>query len=119
MNRTILAATVTGLTLLASHPGRADQFAVRISSAFDGASSGLLTSLRVTEVDNFTVNGEFFLILDAPDEAYVEAYVFAIGRRAIELNALDADWTHFTVAEMPLETRLGFLRPLACNFCSI
>ncbi|WP_112320288.1 hypothetical protein [Oceanibium sediminis] len=117
MNRTAFTATLTGLALLAVLPARAEQFAVRIGSAFDGATPGLLATLKITEIDIFTLGGDHYLILDAPAAAYVEAYVQAIGRDAVELNALDADWTHPGVAEMPLDKRLRFLRKLSCDYC--
>lgn len=117
MSRTILAATVTGFALMASLPAHADQFAVRVNSEFKGATPELLSTLRITEVDNFAVGGNFYLILEAPDVAYVEAYVFAIHRIAVELHALDANWIHPTVAGMPIDEKIGFLRRLACSFC--
>ena len=115
MIRTPISATT--LALLGTLQAHADQYAVRINVAFDGATPELLQALRIEEIDNFKVHGNQYVILEAPCEAYVEAYVFAIGRKAVELSTLDADWTHPSVAEMPLENRLRFLRQVECEYC--
>ncbi len=109
--------TATALALLGALEAHADQYAIRIDVAFGGATPGLLKALKIEEIDNFKVLGNQYIILDAPDEAYVEAYIFAIGRKAVELSALDADWTHPSVSEMPIESRLRFLRQIECEYC--
>ncbi len=116
MTRQIFAAAVIALS--AGLPAHAEQFAVRINASFVGASAGLLETLKIAELETFTFNGAHYVVLDAPSDAYVEAYVLAIGRTAAELNSLDADWLNPVVVGLPLDQRLGFLRPVACGFCS-
>lgn len=114
MRYTVLA---TALVLMVSPPAQADQFAIRLNSQFAGASPGLLSTLNITEIDSFAVDSNFYIIIDAPNEDYVEAFVYAVHRDALELHALDANWTHPIVVKMPIELKIGFLRSLACSFC--
>ncbi len=116
MTRQIFAAAIIALS--AGLPAHAEQFAVRINDSFVGASAGLLETLKIIELETFTVNGAHYVVLEAPSDAYVEAYVLAIHQTAVELNSLDADWLNPVVAGLPLDQRLGFLRPVACNYCT-
>ncbi len=99
-------------------PATAEQFAVQIDAAYEGASPKLKEALKVYEVESFSANGSHYVVLDAPNEAYVEAFFFAINREAIELNVVDADWTNTTMQHLSLAQRLGFLRAINCNFCT-
>jgi len=99
-------------------PATAEQFAVQIDAAYEGASPRLIETLKVSEVESFSEDGSHFVILEAPDEAYVEAFFFAIHREALELNVVDADWTNPTMQHLTVAQRLGFLREIDCDFCS-
>ncbi|MDU8912327.1 hypothetical protein [Aestuariicoccus sp. MJ-SS9] len=116
MTRPFIPAAI--LALFAALPAAADQFAVRIDHAYGGASPQLLEVLKVSEIESFSENGRHFVVLEAPGEAYVEAFFHAIGRNALELNALDADWTNPAMQHLSIAQRLGFLREIDCGFCT-
>ncbi len=106
------------LASLVAMPASADQFAVQINDAYDGASPKLMEVLKVSEVETFSEDGRHYVVLEAPDEAYVEAFFHAINREALELHALDADWTNPTMQHLSIAQRLGFLRAIDCGFCT-
>ncbi len=108
---TALLATMLAL------PAAADQFAVQIDDAYDGADLRLMDTLRVSVIESFAEGDAHYVILDAPGIAYVEAFILAINRDALELNALDADWTNPTMQHLSPAQRLGFLRAIDCEFC--
>lgn len=110
--------TAAALALATALPAQADQFAVRLDAAYPGASSGLMATLHVSEIESFTENGATYVILDAPNAAYVEAFFNAIGRDVVELNELDANWTAPAFASLPMPKRMEFLRPVTCDFCT-
>ena len=83
MNRSFIPAAI--FAFLAALPASADQFAVQINDAYDGASPKLMQVLKVSEVESFSENGRHYVVLEAPDEAYVEAFFHAINREALEL----------------------------------
>lgn len=99
-------------------PATAEQFAVQIDAAYEGASPRLMEALKVSEVESFSEDGSHYVVLDAPSEAYVEAFFFAIHREALELNVVDADWTNPTMQHLSVAQRLGFLREIDCGFCT-
>jgi len=116
MKRSTIPAALFMLSI--AMPATAEQFAVQIDAAYEGASPRLIETLKVSEVESFSEDGSHFVILEAPDEAYVEAFFFAIHREALELNVVDADWTNPTMQHLTVAQRLGFLREIDCDFCS-
>lgn len=116
MTRDITASAILGL--VATLPAQADQFAVRLDAAFDGASADLLAALDITLIEGFSENDADYLVLDAPSEAHVEAFLYAIERDARELHALDADWSNPVMRELTASQRIGFLRAMECEFCT-
>ena len=113
-----LVTIAAALTFFAAVPASADQFAVKIDGPYQGASQKLMDALKVSEVESFTDAGQHYVVLEAPSEAYVEAFFFAVDRKPIELHALDADWTNPTMQNLTMAQRLGFLREISCAFCT-
>lgn len=111
-------AAVTAVSFAFTLPAQADQFAVQLDASYEGASVKLMETLKVTEVEVFTEGDAHYVVLDAPDEAYVEAFILAIGREAVALNALEANWTNPAMQHLSISQRLGFFRAIECEFCS-
>lgn len=116
MIRTLIPAAVLALTI--GLPAQADQFAVQLDAVFDGASPKLMDALKVSEIARVSESGMHYVILDAPSEAYVEAFILAIGREAVTLNALEANWNNPVMDELSTEQRLRFLRVITCESCT-
>lgn len=116
MKRSTVFAALIALSFAV--PATAEQFAVKIDGAYEGASPRLMETLKVSEVESFSENGSHFVVLDTPNEAYVEAFFLAINRKALELNMVDADWTNPTMQHLSVAQRLGFLREIDCAFCT-
>ncbi|MBF9032178.1 hypothetical protein HKCCE3408_17395 [Rhodobacterales bacterium HKCCE3408] len=114
MTRTFIAAAIA--TLVAA-PALADQYVAQIPAPFNGANPALLETLKVVEIDSFTMNGAHYIVIDAPDEGYVEAYFFANSIRPIAIQALEADWTAPGLSSLTLEQRLLFMSPFPCDYC--
>lgn len=110
--------TAAALSIGLAMPAVAEQFAVRLDGPYPGASAGLTEELKISVIDSFTANGAHYLILDAPSDAYIETFIYALHREAIELNALEVNWTAAALADLPLAKRLQFLRPVDCEFCT-
>lgn len=106
------------LALASALPAAADQFAVQIDKAYPGASQKLMDVLKVSEVESFSENGQHYVVIEAPDEAYVEAFFHAIHLKAIGLHALEANWMNPTMQHLSIGQRLGFLRQIDCAFCT-
>lgn len=106
------------LALATALPATADQFAVQIDKEYPGASQKLMDVLKISEVESFSENGDHYVVIDAPDEAYVEAFFHAIHLKAIELHTLEANWTNPTMQHLSIGQRLGFLREIDCTFCT-
>ena len=112
---TLSAAILASIIAL---PAAAAQFAVRIDRPYEGAGTALMETLRITEIESFSEDGAQYVVLEAPDEGYVEAFFFAIGHKAIELNALEADWNLPAMRALTPAQRLQFLRVIECDFCT-
>lgn len=118
MNLSITAQTAVALVIASTYSAAADQFAVKMGAPVDGASQQLLETLHIREIDAVEINGMHFLVIDAKDEGYVEAYVFARHIDAIGLYRLEADWTGAGLSSLPVEAREPFLAETACGFCT-
>ena len=116
MTRTFIASIAAAIAL--ALPAHAEQFAVQIDAAYDGASPMLMETLKISEIESFSESGAHYIVLDAPSDAYVEAFFHAIGRKAIQLNVLEANWENPTMENLSRAQRLGFLRAIACDFCT-
>ncbi|UWR34937.1 hypothetical protein K3759_07555 [Sulfitobacter sp. W027] len=108
------AAFVFATTCAAS----ADQFAIRTNEPVSGANKGLLEALDVREIDAVEMNGAHFLVLEAKNEGYVEAYIFGRGIDAKALYRLEADWTGAGLSSLPVEARGAFFEETICEFCT-
>jgi len=106
------------LTLAIASLAQADQFAVQLDAAFDGANPKLMDALKISEIARVSENGTHYVILDAPSEAYVEAFILAIGHEAVTLNALEANWNNPVMDDLSMEQRLGFLQAITCESCT-
>ena len=103
--------------LVAGSAAVADQFVAEIVTPFGGARAGLLKTLDVVEIEAFSHDGRHYLVLQAPDDGYVEAYFHAIGLTPIALHTLRADWIAPGLADLPLAERLPFLTAAPCDYC--
>lgn len=115
MPRHILAAAA--LSLCAALPASAEQYVVRLDTAYSGASPGLLAALKVTEIQSFTESGADYVVLDAPNKAYLQAFFYALPQHPVALNAVEGDWTAPDTAGMAITDRMALLRPEPCDFC--
>jgi len=116
MTRNLIASAFLALSVAV--PAHADQFAVRLDAVYEGANPKLLEALKISEIESFSEDGAHYVVVDAPNDAYVEAFVLAIGRDAMELNALDADWSNPVMGNLTISQRLGFFRSIECEFCT-
>ncbi len=117
MTRNTIQATIVA-TLLAATAATADQYVARLDAPFDGASDQLLEALKIVAIDAFEHEGFHYIVVEAPDEGYIEAFFYAIGRAPKELHVLQADWTASGLSGLSLEQRLPFLTPAHCGFCT-
>ncbi len=115
MFRDLIIASAVALVPII--PAQAEQFAVQLEAPYEGANAQLLETLKITEIESISEDGAHYIVLDAPNEANVEAFIFAVGHEAISLNALEANWSNSVMDEISMPQRLGFLRPIACDFC--
>ncbi|MEX3315366.1 hypothetical protein [Sulfitobacter sp. PS-8MA] len=96
----------------------ADQFAIRTAAPVKAASPQLLDALHIREIETVTINGAHFIVLEAKNEGYAEAYIFANGIVAEALYRIGADWTGTGMSALPIEQREGFFAPTLCEFCT-
>ena len=96
----------------------ADQFAIRTNKPVSGASAGLLETLDIREIEAVEINGAHYILINAKDEGYAEAYIFAHGIDAKALYRLEADWTGPGLSSLPLEARGAFFKETICEFCT-
>jgi hypothetical protein len=80
-------------------------------------SDPLLATLHIREVDAVEINGAHFIVIDARDEGYVEAYVFAMNIDATSLYRLEEDWDGAGRSSRPREARVPCLHATVCEFC--
>jgi uncharacterized protein involved in high-affinity Fe2+ transport len=117
MKLTNLIQTAIALLTATAYSAAADQFAIQTEAPVAGASQGLLASLQIREIDAVEINGVYFLVIDAKDEAYVEAYVNAQHIDAKGLYRLEADWSGVGLSSLPIEAREPFLEETECAYC--
>ena len=113
-----ITQTAAFISLVAASSATADQFAIQTTEPTVGASEPLLETLHVREVDAVEINGVHFIVLDARDESYVEAYVFAMNIDAKGLYRLEEDWEGAGLSSLPIEAREPFLHQELCDFCT-
>ena len=118
MELTKLTQTAITVVFATTCAASADQFAIRTNDSVSGASKGLLEALDVREIDAIEMNGAHFLVLDAKNEGYVEAYIFGRGIDAKALYRLEADWTGPGLSSLPEEARGAFFKETICEFCT-
>lgn len=116
MKRSIIPAAL--LATIVALPVSAEQFAVQIDREYQGASPKLMEVLKVSAVESFTENDNHYVVIEAPSEAYVEAFFHATNLKAIELHTLEANWENPTMQHLSIAQRLGFLREIDCGFCT-
>lgn len=116
MFRKLLSAAILAPVLAVS--AHADQFAIKTTEPVVGASEKLLETLHIREVDAVDINGVHFIVLEARDEGYVEAYVFAMNIDAKGLYRLQEDWDGAGLSSLPIEAREPFLHEAQCEFCT-
>ncbi|WP_417523916.1 hypothetical protein [Marinovum sp.] len=117
MTRLSFPAVIAAACLVAS-AASAEQYVARIDAPFPGANARLLESLKIVELDIFEHAGAAYVVIEAPDEGYVEAYFFALHLTPEELLMLQADWNAPGLSGLPLEQRLPFLTPTGCGYCT-
>ena len=117
MNLSTIALTAAAISIAVTSSATADQFAIQTQGPFLGASDQLLASLQIREVDAVAINGVHFIVIDARNEGYVEAYVFAMNIEAIDLYRLQEDWDGAGLSSLPIEAREPFLHATVCEFC--
>lgn len=110
--------TAIAVVIATACSAAADQFAISTAAPVATAPQGLLASLRVQEIDSVEINGVHFTVIEAKDEGYVEAYVYAQHIDAKGLYRLEADWTGAGLSSLPIEARHPFLEETACEFCT-
>ena len=117
MNRLSIPVAIAA-ACLAMSAAAADQFVARIDAPFQSGSAELLGAIKVVEIDAFEHDGASYIVIEAPDEGYVEAYFFALHIAPEGLYKLQADWVASGLSGLPLEQRLPFLTPEYCGFCT-
>ncbi len=117
MNRFSIPATFAAACFVA-FGASADQYVARINAPFQSGGAELLGALKVVEIDAFEHDGASYIVIEAPDEGYVEAYFFALHIAPEGLYKLQADWVASGLSGLPLEQRLPFLTPEYCGFCT-
>ena len=93
-------------------PAMAEQFVVQLNTPFDGANEMLLKNLQIVEVDSYTLDGAHYMVIEAPDVAYLESYFYAIRIRP------KAVYGRPDVSALSLKQRLPFLTAVPCEFCA-
>lgn len=117
MNRLSMPVIISA-ALIAGSAVAAEQFVAKIDAPFQGGSTDLLSALKIVEIDIFEHDGASYIIVEAPDEGYVEAYFFAMRLAPEGLYKLQADWMASGLSGLQLEQRLQFLTPAHCGFCT-
>ncbi|MHA6344396.1 hypothetical protein [Roseivivax sp. CAU 1761] len=118
MKRMTPTPAAIALVLATTGAASADQFAIRTDEPVTGASQGLLATLDVREIDAVEINGAHFIVLEAKNEGYVEAYIFGHGIDAKALYRLEADWTGAGLSSLPVDARGAFFEETICEFCT-
>ncbi|MDG4649261.1 hypothetical protein P6F26_12470 [Roseibacterium sp. SDUM158017] len=118
MKLTKLTQAAITLVFATTCAASADQFAIRTNEPVSGASNGLLETLDIREIDSVEINGVHFIVLEAKNEGYVEAYIFGHGIDAKALYRLEADWTGAGLSSLPVEARGAFFEETTCEFCT-
>jgi hypothetical protein len=110
--------TAIALLIATACSAAADQFAIQTNEPVAAASESLLATLHIREIDAVVINGVFILVIDAKNEAYVEAYTNAQNIAVKSLYRLEADWTGAGLSSLPVEAREPFLKETDCEFCT-
>lgn len=118
MQITRLTQTAITVVFATACAASADQFAIRTNEPLSGANKGLLEALDVREIEAVEMNGAHFLVLEAKNEGYVEAYIFGRGIDAKALYRLEADWTGAGLSSLPVDARATFFEETICEFCT-
>lgn len=114
---TLKILTAAGLALLTASAASAEQFVVQLDGVYQSGDLDLQKALKVSEIATFTEGGRHYLILDAPNDAYIESYLMATHNKVTELGVLDADWTKPVMSELTVTQRLRFSTPIECEIC--
>lgn len=96
----------------------ADQYAIETQTAVSKTSARLLDALKIELIDAVEIQGRHFTIIEAPNEAYVEAFVLATHVSPVALYSLEADWKGAGLNSLPVEARAPFLLSSPCDYCS-
>ena len=73
----------------------AEQFVIKLEQSLESGDIALRENLKITEIERFESDGVSFLILDAENEAYLEAYLLA--RRVTPLSISEVSFINSPV----------------------
>lgn len=118
MKLTQITQAAIALVIATTCAASADQFAIRTEKPVSGASKGLLETLDIREIDAVEINGTHFIVIEAKNEGYVEAYIFGHAIDAKALYRLEADWSGAGLSSLPVEAREAFFEETICEFCT-
>lgn len=99
-------------------PSLADQFLISVSEPFASVNERVLETLKIEVVDGFSHDGQDFVVVNAPNEAYLETLFNSTSVRPLSLQRLAVDWSGEAMAQIDTAQRLKFGAPVACGFCS-
>ncbi len=110
-----LPARATILAFLSATSASAQEYILTLEAPLEGVSDALYSSLKVSPLDAFEVNGVHYVVLDAPNEVRVETLFSAYGTWPIAMSVVDGNWTD--ISELSSEKKLLNTTPVFCRFC--
>lgn len=119
MNRLAKITLSTAAAMIAlAGPSLADQFLISVSEPFGAVNERVLETLKIELVDGFSHDGQNFVVVNAPNEAYLETLFNITHIRPLGLQRMAVDWSGEAMLEIETAQRLKFGAPVACGFCS-
>lgn len=118
MFRKQAAVAVFVALVSASGQAAADEFLLEFDGPVTQDDTALMQSLRLKRIEEFEHDTRRFIVMQARDDASIEAYVRALKLEPVRMMAIRLDWQKLSMGGLSREQSLALLSEVSCAFCA-
>ena len=108
---------VTFTSFAIANAALAESYILTLAAPLDERAAPLFNATSTALVESFEANGVHYVVIEAPNEIYVETFFSSYDEWPVAMSTLEGGWSSDRYVEMPLERRLLELKQMHCRFC--
>ncbi len=118
MTRSHGAVAAIAMFLSAGAPATAEQFMLELAAPVTQDDTALRQSLGLHTIEAFQQGDRHYVVIDARDDAAIEAYFAALKLAPVNLRTVRIDWQTLTAHGVARQQGIDMLTEAACGFCA-